>query len=303
VKRSVLGNPDAFIATSSFTGLLEEASRATADTCFGLHFGERFDPKDVGALAYLIFNSPSVGIAIQNTQRYLQIHNNAARLSMTIEGDRGYLRYAVTDEVTRPTRQHNEFSMTVAVKTFRLLTANQWVPLEVQFAHDTPASTAEHLRVFACPVLFGCAINALVIDHEVLQKIVSLADRRLYRILQQHVDGILAQMPRDEDLLSSVKRAIVESMAAGGPKREEVAKLLSMSPRTLERRLKERGVVYKQLVSDLRGQFALDYLKDRKRTITEVAFLLGYSEVSAFNRAFKRWTGFTPMSYRDESMR
>jgi AraC-like DNA-binding protein len=117
------------------------------------------------------------------------------------------------------------------------------------------------------------------------------------------VDRLLAGMPRNNDLLSSVKRAIVESMATGDLKRERIAKGLSMSPRTLERRLKERGVAYKQLVGELRGQFALDYLKNRQHTITEVAFLLGYSEVSAFNRAFKRWTGFTPMAYREQSAR
>jgi AraC-like DNA-binding protein len=303
VRRSVLENPDAFIATSAFTTLLEEASRATGDACFGLHFAERFDPKDVGALAYLIFNSPDIGTAIRNTERYLQLHNNAARVSFSIEGERGYLRYVVADETTRPMRQHNEYSMAVAVKTMRILAAMEWVPLEVQFAHERPASTAEHSRVFTCPIHFGRPMNALVVERELIAKMVCIADDRLYRILKQHADRLIGELPREHDLLSSVKRAIVESMAAGGPKREQVAKGLAMSPRTLERRLKERGVVYKQLVSDVRGQFALDYLKDRQRTITEVAFLLGYSEVSAFNRAFKRWTGFTPMEYRDQSAR
>ena len=303
VRRSVLSNADAFIPTSAFTALLEEAARATADECFGLHFGEQFDPKDVGALAYLISNSPDVGTAIRNAERYLQIHNNAARASFSIEGERACLRYLVTEQTTQALRQHNEYSMAVAAKTFRILTATRWLPLEVQFAHEAPASTAEHLRVFACPVLFGCSMNALVVEQEVLHRMVSVADDRLYRILKQYVERLLAEMPRDNDLLSSVKRAIVESMAAGGPRREQVAKELAMSPRTLERRLKERGVVYKKLVSEVRGQFALDYLKDRKRTITEVAFLLGYSEVSAFNRAFKRSTGFTPMEYREQSAR
>jgi AraC-like DNA-binding protein len=213
------------------------------------------------------------------------------------------LRYVVAEQATQPMRQHNEYSMAVAVKTIRILAAREWAPLEVQFAHEPPRSTAEHSRVFACPVLFGQSMNALVVEHEFVRKIVSIADDRLYRILKQHVDGLIAELPREHDLLSSVKRAIVESMAAGGPKREQVAKGLAMSPRTLERRLKERGAAYKQLVSDVRGQFALDYLRDRQRTITEVAFLLGYSEVSAFNRAFKRWTGFTPMAYRDQSAR
>jgi AraC-like DNA-binding protein len=104
-------------------------------------------------------------------------------------------------------------------------------------------------------------------------------------------------------LLDSVRRAIAGLMPEGEPKRERVARLLAMSPRTLERRLKQHGVKYKGLVNEMRRRFAFDYLKDRKRSSTEVAFLLGYSEVSALNRAFKRWTGSTPLEYRAEHAR
>jgi AraC-like DNA-binding protein len=299
VKRSVLGNPDAFLPSSAFTALLEEASRLTRDECFGLHFGERFDPKDIGALAYLVFNSPNVTSAMQNIERYLRIHNSAARVAFTIEGERGYLRYITTaEETTCPTRQHNEYSMALAMKTLRLLTGTRFLPVTVQFAHPAPASTAEHRRAFECPVDFGCPMNALVVGGDFLRRIAAAADERLYRVLKQHVERLIAEMPRDDDLLFAVKRAIFESMAMGGPRREQIAKELAMSARTLERRLKDRGVVYKKLVNDLRGEMARDYLKERGRSVTEVAFLLGYSEVSAFNRAFKRGTGMTPLEYR-----
>jgi AraC-like DNA-binding protein len=84
----------------------------------------------------------------------------------------------------------------------------------------------------------------------------------------------------------------------GDPKIARVAKKIAMSPRTLERRLKERGVFFKKLMDDTRRRFALSYLRDRKNSLTDVAFLLGYSELSAFNRAFKRWTGTTPLDFR-----
>ena len=84
----------------------------------------------------------------------------------------------------------------------------------------------------------------------------------------------------------------------GKPKLAQVAQKIAMSSRTLERRLEEHGVAFNKLVDDTRRRFALNYLRDRKNTLTEIAFLLGYSEVSAFNRAFKRWTGSTPLDYR-----
>jgi AraC-like DNA-binding protein len=116
--------------------------------------------------------------------------------------------------------------------------------------------------------------------------------------VKQHVERILSEMPRESDLITAVRRAIAESMKQGDPKLARVIKQISMSPRTLERRLKEHGVVFKELLDDTRRRFALNYLKGRKHRLTEIAFLLGYSEVSAFNRAFRRWTGSTPLEYR-----
>jgi AraC-like DNA-binding protein len=91
---------------------------------------------------------------------------------------------------------------------------------------------------------------------------------------------------------------MAETMREGDPTIARVAKKMGLSPRTLERRLKERGTRFKQLIDDTRRRFAINYLKDNGNTLTHVAFLLGYSEVSAFNHAFKRWTGSSPLKYR-----
>jgi len=298
LERSAFRNSEGFIASSIFAHILEEAARATADNCFGLHFGEHFNPKDIGALAYVVVNSPTVAAAIQNVERYLHIHNQAAKFSFAIEREQVHLRFLLADLAMESPRQHNEYSMAVVLNTFRIIAGSHWAPREVQFAHEAPARTSEHLRIFRAPVLFGCATNALVMEREFIERQVPAADSRLYRILKQHVERILSDMPRESDLISEVRRAIAVSMREGDPKLTRVIKQISMSPRTLERRLKEHGVVFKKLVDDTRWRFALDYLKDRKHTLTEIAFLLGYSEVSAFNRAFKRWTGSTPLDHR-----
>jgi AraC-like DNA-binding protein len=108
-------------------------------------------------------------------------------------------------------------------------------------------------------------------------------------------------MPQEDGELSSVRRAIAESLRDGEPSLSRVAKKLAMSPRSLQRQLQEYGMKFKKIVNDTRRQSAQIYLKDRKNSLTEIAFLLGYSEASAFNRAFKRWTGLTPSGYRYRS--
>jgi AraC-like DNA-binding protein len=298
LERSAFKNSEGFIASSMFARILEEAARATTDDCFGLHFGEHYNPKNVGPLAYVVLNSPTLAVAIENAERYLHIHNEAANMSFSIEGEQAYLRFALADLAIESTRQHHEYSMAVALNTLRNMAGSNWAPREVQFAHQAPPRTSEHLRVFGAPVLFNCATNALVIDRDFVERQVPAADQKLYRILKQHVERILNEMPRESDLLTAVRKAIAESMRDGEPKLARVIKKISMSQRTLQRQLKEHGVIFKTLMDDTRRRFALNYLRDRKHTLTEIAFLLGYSEVSAFNRAFKRWTGSTPLDYR-----
>ena len=300
--RSVLENPEGFIASAIFAALLEEAGRQTGDDCFGLHFGERFNPKNIGPLAYVVINSPTILAGIENTSRYLKVHNQAATASFDITDEHVYIRYSLTDSGIDSPRQHNEYSMAVILNTLRLMVGSDWAPQEVQFAHSTPMQTTEHIRIFGAPVLFGRVTNALVVEREFIERQIPAADPRLYPILRRHLEHVLADMPRADKMVGSVRKAIADTMREGDPTLTRVAKKLGLSPRTLERHLQERGMRFKKLMDDTRRRFAIDYLKDRDHTLTQIAFLLGYSEVSAFNRAFKRWTGTTPMDYRRSKM-
>ena len=119
--------------------------------------------------------------------------------------------------------------------------------------------------------------------------------------MRRYLEQVLAEIPQEDGVLVSVRRAVAESMREGDPNLARVAKKMAMSPRTLQRQLKEQGMEFKKLVDDTRQRFAQSYLRNRRNTLTEIAFLLGYSDVSAFNRAFKRWTGSTPLAYRGQN--
>jgi AraC-like DNA-binding protein len=298
VPRSAFSGFDGFIANAAFSRVLEEAARLTGDGFFGLHFGERFDPTDLGALHYVVCNSPTVADAIANIVRYIHVHNRGATVWWDVEGTRGYLCYKLTAAGTESQRQHNEFSMAVSVKGFRMLAGPLWTPSRIQFMHPVPDDLAELIRVFGCGLGFGHSCNAVVFDRDLLERVVPDADPRLYPILKEHVERVLSESPMSNDVLRAVSRAIAESFGDGHPSLERIGKKLGISSRTLERRLNEHGVVFRNLVSDIRRRLALDHLKRGTRTLAEIAFLLGYSEVSAFNRAFKRWCGSTPSQYR-----
>ena len=301
--RSGLANPDDYIESATFARILELAAIETSDSCFGLHFGEHFDPRDLGALGYVVLNSPSISIAIHNIERYLHMHNEAAKVSFSMDGQRAHLRFVLAASRNEPARQHNEYGMALALKALRNLAGSNWHPLEVRFANPTPENISEHRRFFGCRIVFGSAANEFVFDGKALEQPGTGVDPKLYRILKRHAERMLSEMPQETGPVLPVREAIVEAMHEGAPTLAHVAKTMAVSPRTLERRLKEHGLVFKMLLDDTRRQFALDYLKTRKRSLTEIAYLLGYSEASAFNRAFKRWTGSTPAEYRGQHRR
>jgi len=303
VERSLLAKSEGSIPCAVFAGILKEAARFTGDDCFGLHFGEQFNPKNIGPLAYVALNSPTVAAGIQNVERYLHVYDSSAKWFFTAEGSRGYIRYLLTDLGIEPLRQSNEHGMTMIVNTLRMMVGSHWSPQEVQFVDDAPEQTSEHHRIFRAPVLFGCETNALVIELSFAERAVPAADQRLYQIMTQYLDQVLSEIPREDGLFASIRKAIAESMRDGDPKLARVAKKLALGPRTLQRRLKDYGFDFKKLVEDTRQRFAMNYLKDRKNSLTEVAFLLGYSELSAFNRAVKSWTGSTPLDYQRKLLR
>lgn len=288
LNRTVFSSPHGFMSAADFGRVLEEAARVTGDDCFGLHFGEHYHPKNIGPLIYVVLNSPTIAVGFENVARYLRVHNEAAEVSFVLGPQWAYLRHLLADLPIESRRQHNEYSLAVGLGTIRLMAGTAWAPVEVQFEHEAPAQTSEQIRVFGAPVSFGHATNALVVEPEFCQRQIPAADAQLYPILRRYLDRTLEELPPEEGLLASVRRAIGDLMRQGDPKLGQVATKLAIGPRTLQRRLKDYGVDFNSLVDDTRRRFSLRYLQDRKNTLTEVAYLLGYSEVSAFNRAFKR---------------
>jgi AraC-like DNA-binding protein len=297
VERSTLLRRDGFIRSSVFSRLLEESARSTGDCCFGMHFGARFDPRDIGILAYVVVNSATIAAALRNVERYLHIHNHAPNVSFGIEGKRGYLRYLLRGSENASLRQHNEYSMAVLVKTLRGAAGAAWTPSEIRFVHRRNGA-CDYRAVFDSRVRFGCASNALIVERDFVECCVAAADPKLYRALRGHLDRALAGTQQEDVLLEAIRSAIGASLECGDAKLERIAAKLAVNARTLERRLKAHGVLYRDLLEDTRRRLALEYLKDKRRTISEIALLLGYSEVSAFTRAFKRWTGSTPRDSR-----
>jgi AraC-like DNA-binding protein len=299
--RAAVTDRHRFFPSAAFTLALEEAARVTDDDCFGLHLGERYHPKDIGALAYVVLNSATIAVAFENIARYLRIFNEAATVSFVQTERLAYLQHQLRGVPLQRRRQHEEYALTAGTAIIRMMAGSEWRPLEVHFEHEAPPRTSEHTRIFRAPVLFRCDGNAIVVEREFCDRQVPTADRRLYPILEDYLERQLENRPTENRFVVSVRTAIGNAMKDGEPKVTDVAKAIGVSVRTLQRRLGEAGVDYRALVDDIRHELALRYLKDRRHTLSDVAYLLGYSEISAFSRAFRRWTGSTPSDHRRRS--
>jgi AraC-like DNA-binding protein len=297
--RSALSSAEGFIPCATFARLLDRAAAVTGDDTFALHFGARFNPKNIGALVYAIFNSPTVGAALETVGRYIHLHNEAAQISLREQPEGlSYLQYDLKNLGFDEPRQFVEFGMAVALNLFRIMVGSQWHPREVHFAHKASSEVSDYREFFNAPILFACSTTGFVIEREFCEQPIPAADPKLFKVLQRYLEKVLAHLPKEDQRLAPIRRKIAESIHEGHPKLLQVAKGMACSPRTLQRQLDACGIDFRTLLDDTRKRLALDYLKDSKNTLTQIAFLLGYSEVSAFNRSFKRWTGKTPADYR-----
>lgn len=169
--------------------------------------------------------------------------------------------------------------------------------MRVEFSHPRPADTGEHERIFECPVRFGADACQLVIARDVWDTPCPGRDPALFSLLDVHARTLLDQLA-SPDVVGRVREAIEAELRGGNPKIESVARRLAMSPRTLQRRLRDQGVLFNDLLDAMRFRAAKSYLAQRDIASREVAYLLGFAEQSSFNRAFKRWSGQTPVEFR-----
>jgi AraC-like DNA-binding protein len=185
----------------------------------------------------------------------------------------------------------------VTFNRFQQATLDSFVPLRLELAMGAPPDGRIHREVFRCPIDYGRPRTALVVSREVWRLGLAGAAPDLREVLERHAADLLARQD-DGDALARVRAAIREELPQRPPKLEAIAARVAMSTRTLQRRLGDAATTFQALVEDERRQAACAYLRRGDLAVGDVAYMLGYSEPSAFARAFKRWTGCSPRAYR-----
>jgi AraC-like DNA-binding protein len=280
--------------------LFEAVSRASAG--FGVRMAERVRPEQFALFGEVIATSATVGEALMRGLRLFRLVSETVQFSAEF-GDK---QAKLVLEVLHSGKIHHEaveFLLGSMVSLARRISGLEGRALEVRFTHDQPADARALEQFFRCPLQFGAGENAIVFDSAHLLTPVIAHDAERCAALQREAEALLADMTSPGDFRRDVVRTISREISNGDPSIERVAARLGMHPKALARRLRTENVTFRQLLEDVRFRLARRYLEEPAVSVTEIAFRLGYSEKSAFNRAFKRWTGAAPRDFAGAAQR
>jgi AraC-like DNA-binding protein len=292
-----LRHPTLSLGLPNYCQVLEEAARQTGCDNFGLRYGQQFQPQALGLLGYVGLCSATLEQALINFAQVFPYHQHSTRVCLIDLGECYRFEYQVRHVAITEQRQDAELTMGMAVNLVRHVLGAHWAPREVAFEHPRPQDWQEHRDAFDAPVQFSQPGNAVLIAKKDLQGQAMPGHDPVLLMLLKDAIRQLGKVQRGPDLLDQGRAAITALLPIGEPSLEGVAAALDLSTGTLQRQLRERGMNFTQLVEQTRQHLALRYLRQGSVSITELAALLGYSETSAFSRAFKRWQGCSPRQW------
>ena len=292
-------DPSGWLEVRRCASFINAASVAANDEALGLSFAAQVPWRDVGLPAFIALNSPTIGSAIANASRYFALASTGASVELEVSGSEAVLAYGIHDPAVLLHPQNTLWVFGLYVRLCREGSDNPaWAPREIQFKHSRPSDISAQSAFFRCPLVFDQPYDAMIIAAGDLRIPLVHADSTLLSILQQSANAALPSHVNDLALDHQVRRVVALSLRSGEVTIDRVATRLGTSARTIQRRLQDRGHSFKDLVAATRIELSRRYLENTSMSLTDAAFLLGYSELSAFSRAFRRWTGISALEFR-----
>ncbi|VVO38576.1 AraC family transcriptional regulator [Pseudomonas fluorescens] len=287
--------PDLKIPVEATARLLDSSARAAGVEDFGLRLAESRNASNLGPLA-LLWREPTLRAALVALQEFLCLHNQGLVLDIEESGGVVVLRLELVTVCQLSVRQSVELAVAVTHRTLKSLLGNHWHPSVVCFRHCAPRDDSRHHRVFGTSVQFNCLMDGIICRSSDLDRALPSADPEMARHVNQYLNSI-----REDSrtaLLGQVHQMIWTLLPTGRCSVEQVAAHLGRDRRTLHRQLTREGETFSSLLDQVRTELATRYLKNPHHPLSEIAGVLGFSELSAFSRWFSRLFKCSPSSWR-----
>lgn len=295
LSREALASVDGRLPFLAVRALWEAAADAAGDPSFGVHVAEALPIGALDVLDYVMSAEATAGAALARLTRYVRLVHDAVDLRLVIDRDHARIVGGVP---ASPAPQLDEFALTLLLVRSRQATGVRWTPERMVFQHERARDDGELARVFGCPLAFGAREIEMRLAPSVLELPHLHADSTLLAVVSRYADVALESVPGRGDLVARASSTIARRMSTELPTLSGTAAALGVPERTLQRRLAAAGVSFSALVEAVRRELALKHLADAHLSIAEIAFLLHFADSTAFDRAFKRWTGEPPAQYR-----
>lgn len=279
--------------------VLELAAEAIGDDLLGFHLARDFELGEIGLPYYVMASSESLAEALRNAERYSAVANEGVRLK--VQQDRDAVIEIEYANVDRSSDRHQiEFWMVALVRICRKITDCRLAPLRVGLRHSRKSAAPEFNAFLGCEVDFGSNADEIVLSKAVFSLPAVGGDPHLHNLLVGYAKEVLARRSALSAVgaRSKVEDVLIRSLPHGRTSALEVARQLGMSRRTLTRALSGEGTSFSEVLEQLREVLAKRYLRERELPVSQIAWLLGYREISSFTHACKRWTGMTPRQLR-----
>jgi AraC-like DNA-binding protein len=302
LSNEALADPDGRVSFDRYVALWEAINADPRALVFGAWLGDGMRLQALGVVGYVMQNAPDVRAALYCLERFNGLLGDGIGPEISERDGHLVLHRAEPPRVARLL----SLSIAAPLGTVTLLReiagldATEPLALEVAFQHPPfPPDTLLALeRTFACPLRFNESETRLVLPRAVLDRPLRSPNPGLFAYLERHAEALQARVTASASLAARVRELLASRIRQGEPEQAAIAQALALSERTLQRRLQDEGVTFASLLDEVRSDLGRMYLADPKLAIFEVAFLLGYSEPSPFNRAFRRWTGQSPSEFR-----
>ncbi|CAK9884378.1 MAG: HTH-type transcriptional regulator VirS [Candidatus Erwinia impunctatus] len=286
----------------SYCRVMEEAARQSDGDNFGLHYGKQFRPQSLGLIGYIGLCSATLENALRNVVNAFPYHQHNTFVRLVKRDEYWQLDYQVRHGAILNRRQDAELTLGMFLNLIRHVAGAHWAPREVHFEHPRPGQWHEHCKVFDAPVYFDQPYNSMLIAACDLQRAMPDNDPTLLMVMQDAIRR-LNSASVSQGCVNQTRTQIQLQLVNGEPSLEVIAGKVHLTPWSLQRRLKEENTSFTALVEAVRKEMATHYLEQETLSVSEMALLLGYSEVSAFSRAFRRWFGCSPRHCRQSAER
>jgi AraC-like DNA-binding protein len=297
-----LSDPDRRVPLIRYLELLEICAEILSDPQFGLKFGAQYEPRHAGVVGNIALASRTVGEAFESVGRYLPTMVDATVHGVDVRDGSAFVYSYYIDPLMMSYRQKGDWAIVFACNLMRIGLGNpRWVPQEVllpQLADETAAQRRVRAEIMGDAIRVGHPWAGIRFDADLLNTPMASADAMIESLMRHYGDLRLAALPERRGDLDELRREVARMLVKGESGIEQLAKTTGTSVRTLQRRLQNVDINYSELQNEVRKTLALNLLENETLALGEIAFSLGYSEVSAFNHAFRRWVGQSPGDYR-----